>query len=252
LPVIRQPPAGWHTFVPVPRSTQRRVQQPESLSHGTPSCPQPPAASWQRPGSPGAAGRAHRPEQQSSGAAQMSPVALQVDAGAHQPCVVAVAPWQLCEQQSKGALQRSPSVVQLPTGGSAAHWPAAQTPEQHVSPDVQLVPMVAQRAAAQVAPAAPASGQLWEQHSESEVQGVPAAAQATSGAQDPDAQIVEQHSPPLAQVSLAVLQAPAGATSATMTANVRGVFVAFGDDTVTVAVYLPAASEAVVARTESE
>jgi len=66
LPVIRQPPDGWQTVAPVPRSTHFFVQQFESVAQGVPSRPQPPEASSQRPGSPGLAGGAQRPEQQSS------------------------------------------------------------------------------------------------------------------------------------------------------------------------------------------
>jgi hypothetical protein len=83
LPVMRQPPDGWQTFVPVPRSTHLRVQQFESFSQGMPSCVQSPDASRQRPTPPAAA--VQRPEQQSFGPLQMSPGALQEDAGAHQP-----------------------------------------------------------------------------------------------------------------------------------------------------------------------
>jgi hypothetical protein len=76
LPVIRQPPAGWQTFVPLPRSTQSRVQQFEPLSQGVPSWPQPPGASSQRPGVVAVA-PAQSPEQQSSPRAQTSPGAWQ-------------------------------------------------------------------------------------------------------------------------------------------------------------------------------
>jgi hypothetical protein len=92
-PVIRQPPAGWHTVVPLPRSTQRRVQQLEGPSHGTPSCVQPPEGALQRPGDP-LPSALHMPEQQSSVRAQMSPGAWQVYAGTQVP------PWQLREQHS--------------------------------------------------------------------------------------------------------------------------------------------------------
>ena len=93
-PVMRQPPAGWHTVVPLPRSTQRRVQQFEGPSQGTPSCVHPPAGARQRPGSAALAPGLHMPEQQSSGRVQMSPGALHVYAGMHVP------PWQLREQHS--------------------------------------------------------------------------------------------------------------------------------------------------------
>lgn len=72
---MRQPPAGWHTRVPLPRSTHLRVQQFESLSQGTPSCVQPPGASSQRPGAPPVA--LQSPEQQSSVRVQRSPGAWQ-------------------------------------------------------------------------------------------------------------------------------------------------------------------------------
>jgi hypothetical protein len=75
-PVILQPPAGWQTFVPLPRSTHLRVQQFESLVHGTPSCVQPPSGALQRPGEPSPSA-VQSPEQQSCGRRQMSPGALQ-------------------------------------------------------------------------------------------------------------------------------------------------------------------------------
>ena len=62
-PVIRQPPAGWQTFAPLPGSTHRREQQFEAPEHGLPPCTQPPDGSTQRPGWP--AERSHIPEQQS-------------------------------------------------------------------------------------------------------------------------------------------------------------------------------------------
>jgi hypothetical protein len=93
-PVMRQPPAGWHTVVPLPRSTQRRVQQFEGPSHGTPSCVHPPDGARQRPGSAALAPGLHIPEQQSSLRVQMSPGAWHVYAG------MQLLPWQLREQHS--------------------------------------------------------------------------------------------------------------------------------------------------------
>jgi hypothetical protein len=49
---MRQPPAGWHTFTPLPGSTHRREQQFEAPVHGFPPCTQPPEGSLQRPGTP--------------------------------------------------------------------------------------------------------------------------------------------------------------------------------------------------------
>jgi hypothetical protein len=60
---MRQPPAGWQTFTPLPGSTHRRVQQLEAPEQGLPSCTQPPGGSMQRPGVP--AELSQRPEQQS-------------------------------------------------------------------------------------------------------------------------------------------------------------------------------------------
>jgi hypothetical protein len=47
---MRQPPAGWQTVAPLPRSTQRRVQQFDGPEHGLPSLVQPPDGERQRPG----------------------------------------------------------------------------------------------------------------------------------------------------------------------------------------------------------
>jgi len=74
---MRQPPAGWQTFVPLPRSTQSRVQQFEALVQGMPSCMQPPAGAVQRPGVVEVA-PVQRPEQQSAARVQTSPVAWHV------------------------------------------------------------------------------------------------------------------------------------------------------------------------------
>jgi hypothetical protein len=72
---MRQPPAGWHTVAPLPRSTQRRVQQFDAPAHGLPSLVHPPDGARQRPGV--AAGVVvlveHMPEQQSWLRQQMSP-----------------------------------------------------------------------------------------------------------------------------------------------------------------------------------
>jgi hypothetical protein len=91
---MRQPPAGWHTVVPLPRSTHFRVQQLEAPAHGTPSCVHPPFGATQRPGSVALAPGLHIPEQQSSARVQMSPGAWQVYAGMQVP------PWQFREQHS--------------------------------------------------------------------------------------------------------------------------------------------------------
>ncbi len=63
-PVIRQPPAGWQTFTPLPGSTHRREQQLVGPVQGLPPWTQPPDGSTQRPGVPPVV--SHRPEQQSS------------------------------------------------------------------------------------------------------------------------------------------------------------------------------------------
>lgn len=47
---MRQPPAGWQTVTPLPRSTHRRVQQFEAPAQGSPSEVQPPDGLTQRPG----------------------------------------------------------------------------------------------------------------------------------------------------------------------------------------------------------
>lgn len=67
-PVIRQPPAGWHTVTPLPRSTHLRVQQFEFPPQGRPSSVQPePVGESQRPGVVLPAGTEQRPVQQSFG-----------------------------------------------------------------------------------------------------------------------------------------------------------------------------------------
>jgi hypothetical protein len=62
-PVMRQPPAGWHTLAPLPGSTHRREQQLDGPAQGLPPWTQPPGGSTQRPGAPALV--SHRPEQQS-------------------------------------------------------------------------------------------------------------------------------------------------------------------------------------------
>lgn len=221
-----------------------RVQQFESLSQGTPSCAHPPDASWQRPGWPPAA--VQRPEQQSAVRQHTSPGALQVYAGAHQPSFVPTVagspPWQFLEQHSRGQSQRSPSVVHVPPG-SEAQYPAVHTPEQQVEPSAHAAPVVLQGAAAQVAPGAPAFGQLIEQQSASEAQGEPAAVQNASVAQTagvPEHRD-EQHSPAPAHVAPWALHGGGAGTTTNETSNVLGVFEAPSDATETVAPYVPTA-----------
>lgn len=60
---MRQPPAGWQTVTPEPRSRQIRVQQLEAPAQGLPPWLQPPLGAVQRPGAPPVA--LHMPEQQS-------------------------------------------------------------------------------------------------------------------------------------------------------------------------------------------
>ncbi len=62
-----QPLEGWQTDTPVPRSTQRRVQQLDPPLQGVPSWPQPPEGVRQRPGVDCGvvAPFEHMPEQQS-------------------------------------------------------------------------------------------------------------------------------------------------------------------------------------------
>jgi hypothetical protein len=65
---MRQPPAGWHTLTPLPRSTHRREQQFDPPVQGVPPWSQlpaaPPVAFVQRPGFGAVASQS--PEQQSS------------------------------------------------------------------------------------------------------------------------------------------------------------------------------------------
>src|SRR4030042_3791119 len=99
----------------------------------------------------------------------MSPVVLHEYAWTHFP------PWQLVEQHSLPAPQAFPSVVQVALSvGTAAHWPLAQSPEQHWDALLQLSVM--------------------ERHAP--LAHVPVLL----------SQVRLQHSAPLAQVSLAALQ----------------------------------------------
>ena len=86
-PVRRQPPAGRHTFAPVPGSAQMRLQQLEPLAHGLPPCrhppPPPPVMKRQVPAVPSL--RLQARPQQSRSEKQMSPFAWQLKAGAHCP-----------------------------------------------------------------------------------------------------------------------------------------------------------------------
>ncbi len=93
---MRQPPAGWQTVTPLPRSTQRRVQQFDAPAHGLPTWVQPPETASQRPGVEDAVEVPveHPPEQQSEFAKQRSPFAWQEYAAMQVPF------WQLVEQQS--------------------------------------------------------------------------------------------------------------------------------------------------------
>src|SRR5574338_1546548 len=63
-PVMRQPPAGWQTFPPLPGPTQRREQQLVGPVQGLPPWTQPPEGLMQRPAAPPLPSQ--RPEQQSS------------------------------------------------------------------------------------------------------------------------------------------------------------------------------------------
>lgn len=169
---MRQPPEGWQTFAPVPRSTHFFVQQFESPAQGYPSSAQPPGASMQRPGWPPLA--EHMLEQQSVSARQMSPVALQYAAGLQVPSLVPVpeAPWQLVEQQSLASAQASPSVVHAPPP-RMAQAPPVQVPEQHCVPLAQVEPTGLQTSEAQTAPGVPAPVQVIEQHWPSELHASP-------------------------------------------------------------------------------
>jgi hypothetical protein len=243
-------------LAPLPRSTQSRVQQFESLSQGIPSCLQPPEGASQRPGWPAAAGGAHRPEQQSSGRQHESPVALQVYAGAQRPCTPGAAPWQLCEQHWSGPSQRSPrtsQVAPVEPAGSSAQDPPVQTPEQHSAPPPQAVPIVLHAAESHVAPGEPAPGQRFEQQSAFEPQAVPGPPQNAAVVHFRSVpQIDEQHWLPLEQPAPTSPQGGGGGTTENVTPSVCGVLYAPADDTETVAVYVPAASAPRVGRTVSE
>ncbi len=142
----------------------------------------------------------------------MSPVVLHEYAWTHFP------PWQLVEQHSLPPPQVFPSVVQvalLAGTGSAAHWPLAQSPEQHCDAPLQLSPMERHAPLAQV-PVPPSQVRL--QHSAPPVQGAFAALQncdelhlpvAVSQAVEQQSAFFEQLSPPGVQAGgTGVVQEP--------------------------------------------
>ncbi|HSD21714.1 MAG TPA: hypothetical protein VLC54_16820 [Anaeromyxobacter sp.] len=162
------------------------MQQFESLSQGTPSCVQPPAASMQRPGVAEPASTLHRPEQQSAGRVQMSPGAWQVYAGAQVPS------WQLREQHSNAPAQDSPSVEHVKPPLSGSFWqvrgvPAAYS-EQHWDASATAVPAGLQIVWEHAPPV-----HVSEQHSPSLAQPWPAGLQKSAVAHVPPTQLPEQH-----------------------------------------------------------
>lgn len=200
---MRQPPAGWQTVTPAPRSLQRRLQQPDGPVHGSPPCVQPPGASSQRPACVAVA-PAQSPEQQSWERRQTSPKAWQA------AWTVQTPPWQLEEQHSVPAAQALPSVLQtwpVPLSGTAtqALGEPEQLPLQQSPFAEQRVPVVWHRAAPQAPPV-----QAREQHSPLATHGWPGALQKASLVQAPPAQAREQHWSRLVQASPVPLQVVAG------------------------------------------
>jgi len=208
---MRQPPAGWQTVTPAPRSLQRRLQQPEALEHGLPPWVQPPGASPHRPGCPGV-GWLHSPEQQSSVRLQTSPKAWQAAWRVQTP------PWQLVEQHSAAAPQVLPRVLQVwpvPLSGTAAQVLGVpmQLPLQQSPAEAHRSPTARQRAPLHEPPV-----QVSEQHSPPAAHGWPGALQKASLVHLPPEQASEQHwsrvvqaAPEPAQAETGgVVQAPAG------------------------------------------
>jgi hypothetical protein len=154
-PVMRQPPAGWQTFTPLPGSSHTSEQQLDAPEHGFPSCVQPPAAPpvmvTHRPGLPFVPEQT--PPQHSPFEEQTSPFDWHVYARAQTP------PWQFVEQQSTPVEHASPSTLHVPPARTW-HVPPEQTPLQQAPDAVQAAPVAVQEGAANGPASAgdPASG----------------------------------------------------------------------------------------------
>lgn len=126
-PVRRQPPTGWHTVAPEPKSTQTREQQLVPPEQGLPSWmqppPPPPLIERHTPAPPSFA--EHTFPQQSLFRRQTSPVAWQLYARTQTP------PWQLVEQQSAPELQAWPITLHVEVEpGMVAQLPDVQVAVQ--------------------------------------------------------------------------------------------------------------------------
>jgi hypothetical protein len=176
------------------------VQQFDGPSQGVPSWPQPPGASWQRPGLPAVAEQ--RPEQHSDVVTQRSPGAWHAADGTHEP------PWQLREQQSSEPAQESPRVLQAKP---PAVWSWAQTPFESVPVQHSLALAAGEPVWMQCVPEQTPPRHVTEQQSPSLAQASPGSLQNSCDVHLPFAShVLEQQSLPEPHASPLSLQAGGG------------------------------------------
>jgi hypothetical protein len=132
-PVIWHPEEGWHTFTPLPRSVQLRVQQLELPEQGIPFWLQPPDGRMQYPTVPSFLLQILL--QQSRSLSQISLLAWHPDAATHIP------PWQFVEQHSRPEPHACPRTLHgFGWSTMVAHLPPEQLPVQQLPLDEQTPP----------------------------------------------------------------------------------------------------------------